>query len=237
MRYRIYFLPTMLTLTNAGLGFFAITCIMVKRYITAAWIILVSILMDLFDGIAARLIKATSKFGTEIDSLADVISFGVAPALLSYNLWLRAHKKAGFILILFYIFTSILRLARYNIITSGEKPDTINYSIGLPIPYAAGLIASLVLFETTFFNHIAPIVIFVLSLLMILPLRYISPKYFKFEAPVALKYALVFVAVVLLVYVYPKYMILILFVAYIISGIMGYIFQQIISRNKPRSSN
>lgn len=164
---RIYVLPCLFTAGNLFFGFIAIIrCIQAKYspvaplepshyYTQAVWFILLACVADVFDGLAARLVGKESLFGKEFDSLADLVSFGLAPALMVFFFILSPtegypfFRQVGWFVGFIYLLCAAIRLARFNVITSPfleiEELKGIKSFIGLPVPAAAGLIASLVL--------------------------------------------------------------------------------------------
>ncbi|MBD8036322.1 CDP-diacylglycerol--serine O-phosphatidyltransferase [Solibacillus sp. A46] len=130
--------PTMLTLCNFASGFLAIYAVFAQRFSIAILFICFGLLFDLFDGWTARKLNAVSTFGKELDSLADIVTFGVAPAILAYHLVLSELGTIGLGVALLFSIGAILRLARFNAIQS-DLPTFI----GLPVPGAAiGLLLS-----------------------------------------------------------------------------------------------
>ena len=139
----IFLLPSLLTTGNLFCGFLALLLTVQGRYSDAAISIFVAMVMDLLDGRVARLMKATSQFGVEYDSLADVVSFGVAPAFLMYSFALaKLGRPAWFAAFLFAI-CGALRLARFNVFTGVADK---RYFTGLSIPAAAAVLASSIVF-------------------------------------------------------------------------------------------
>ncbi|MFT5453115.1 MAG: CDP-diacylglycerol--serine O-phosphatidyltransferase, partial [Enterobacterales bacterium] len=140
----IYLLPNLFTTFGIFFGFYGIISSMSGNYSDAGFAIFVAMLMDSFDGRVARMTNTTSAFGAEYDSLADMVSFGVAPALIAYN-WgaLEQLGKFGWLAVFVYVVCGALRLARFNVM-----PETIDkkYFQGLPIPAAAGVVVGLVWF-------------------------------------------------------------------------------------------
>jgi CDP-diacylglycerol--serine O-phosphatidyltransferase len=136
-------LPSLFTTWNLFLGFWAMVKTLHQEYAEAAPLIGVAIVLDMLDGRIARLTGTTSEFGGEFDSLADVISFGVAPALLAYSWGLEGIQRAGWLAAFLFVVCGALRLARFNV--QRHAVDG-RYFVGLPIPAAAGLIAALVYF-------------------------------------------------------------------------------------------
>lgn len=141
MKKGIYILPNLLTLTSMFLGFYSIVRSFNSDYELAAWAIMAATIFDVLDGWVARLTHTATKFGIEIDSLSDVISFGVAPGVLIYTWTLQSFGKIGWLGSFFLVACGALRLARFNVqMGSAEK----KHFTGLPIPAAALVIATTV---------------------------------------------------------------------------------------------
>jgi CDP-diacylglycerol--serine O-phosphatidyltransferase len=142
MRKGIYVLPNLMTLSSMFLGFYSIGSSFNSDYETAAWTIMAATIFDVLDGWVARITHTTTRFGIEIDSLADVISFGVAPAVLVYAWTLQSFGRIGWLGSFFLVACGALRLARFNVqMGSTEK----KHFSGLPIPASALVIATSVL--------------------------------------------------------------------------------------------
>lgn len=138
----IYVLPNLLTTINMFFGFFAIIYSINGKFTWAAYAIVVGAVFDQLDGRVARATNSTSRFGAEYDSLSDLVSFGLAPALLLFLWSLEPFGRVGWLACFFYVTCGALRLARFNVQSiSVEKA----YFQGLPIPMAAGIVASSVL--------------------------------------------------------------------------------------------
>ena len=151
MSYLRYTIPNSFTALSLMLGVASIVTTQLGDLELAGWIILWCGLLDVMDGVSARLLKATSNFGAEFDSMADLVAFGVAPAVLVLNAGLQIgdveYESGQFWLLLVavavFVLAGAMRLARFNI-TSEETPD--GWSSGIPITAAGGgLVASLVL--------------------------------------------------------------------------------------------
>jgi CDP-diacylglycerol--serine O-phosphatidyltransferase len=170
--------PSLLTTGNLFCGFFALLLAVDHRYTEAALAIFVAMILDLLDGRVARLMKATSQFGVEYDSLADVISFCVAPAFLLYSFALRPLGRAAWFGAFLFVICGALRLARFNVQTGSVDR---RFFVGLSTPAAAGVVASLVILlqgdEPT-----RPVLVgiavatYLLALLMVSTFRYWSFK-------------------------------------------------------------
>jgi len=179
MRKGIYILPNLFTTGNLFCGFWAIISVFQERFFYAAIAILLASAFDILDGKVARLSGATTKFGVQYDSLADLVSFGVAPAVLAFSWALRPYGRFGWLAAFLFVACGALRLARFNIqSTSGE----VKYFKGLPIPAAALMIALTILLylrliETGLVKDIVILVmIYILAFLMVSNIRYFSFK-------------------------------------------------------------
>jgi CDP-diacylglycerol--serine O-phosphatidyltransferase len=142
MRKGIYVLPNLITLSSMFAGFYSIVASLNSDYERAAWAIMIASVFDVLDGWVARITHTATRFGIEIDSLADVISFGVAPGILVYTWTLSSFGKIGWLGSFFLVACAALRLARFNVqMGSTEK----KHFTGLPTPASALVIASTVL--------------------------------------------------------------------------------------------
>ncbi len=155
LRKSLFILPNLFTLSSVFCGFYAI--LLCTRDATsddfyrASLLIVYAMFFDTIDGRVARLTKTQSAIGVQLDSLADVISFGVAPAVLVYRWSLAALGDLGMFVAFVYIAGGTIRLARFNVLTTGDHgaPKTPGkYIAGLPIPAAAGILVSLVVANT-----------------------------------------------------------------------------------------
>jgi CDP-diacylglycerol---serine O-phosphatidyltransferase len=141
MKKGIYILPNLITLSSMFAGFYSIIASLNSDYETAAWSIMIASVFDALDGWVARLTHTSTRFGIEIDSLADVISFGVAPGVLVYTWTLSSFGRVGWLGSFFLVACAALRLARFNVqMGSAEK----KHFTGLPSPAAALVIATTV---------------------------------------------------------------------------------------------
>jgi len=179
MRRGVYILPNLFTTGNLFCGFWSIISVFDDKFFYAAVAILLASVFDALDGKVARLSGATSKFGVQYDSLADLVSFGIAPALLAFSWALRPYGRFGWLAAFLFVVCGALRLARFNVQTaSGE----VKYFKGLPIPAAASMIALTILLylhlvETVWVKDIVILVmIYILAFLMVSNIRYFSFK-------------------------------------------------------------
>ncbi|ABB14343.1 CDP-diacylglycerol--serine O-phosphatidyltransferase [Carboxydothermus hydrogenoformans] len=132
-------IPSVCTLLNLAMGMLSIIATINENYLLAAVLILISVFSDGIDGRLARRFAVASDFGKQLDSLADLVSFGVAPALLVYADSLSGYGYIGLFIIVVYTMAGAWRLARFNIL------DITGYFIGVPITFAGGFTAVLVL--------------------------------------------------------------------------------------------
>lgn len=149
-RRGIYLLPNLLTTCNIMLGFFALTLAYQGRFELSAFAIIVAWIFDILDGRVARAMGSGSPFGVEYDSLADLISFGLAPAFLMYGWTLQHLGRVGWAVACLYVICVALRLARYNT-HQHEAPNEKDILFqGMPSPGGAGMITTTVLFEVKY---------------------------------------------------------------------------------------
>jgi len=142
MRKGIYILPNLITLMSMFGGFYSIIASFNSEYELAAWAIMIASVFDVLDGWVARMTHTATRFGIEIDSLSDVISFGVAPAVLVYTWTLSSFGKVGWLGSFFLVACAALRLARFNVQMGGAEKK---HFTGLPTPAAALVIATTVI--------------------------------------------------------------------------------------------
>jgi CDP-diacylglycerol---serine O-phosphatidyltransferase len=151
LRKTLFVLPNLITLGSVFCGFNAIRLVAKDNaveddFYRAAVLLIFAMLFDLLDGRVARMTKTQSAFGLQIDSLADIISFGVAPALLVYKWVLYRQHVAGLLTAFLFVACAAIRLARFNVLTgsAGAPVKPSKYIIGLPTPPASGILISLV---------------------------------------------------------------------------------------------
>jgi CDP-diacylglycerol---serine O-phosphatidyltransferase len=224
MRKGIYILPNLLTTGNLLCGFWAIISVFQEQYYYAAVAILLASVFDAFDGKVAKLSGATSKFGMQYDSLADLVSFGIAPALLAFSWALRPYGKFGWLAAFTFVACGAIRLARYNVLASAGETK---YFKGVPIPVAAAMIALTILLylrlvETGWIKDVVILVmIYVLAFLMVSNIRYYSFKELGLAKRKPLS-SFVFVVLSLIVIVMEPVVVLSAFILfYVCSGPVG----------------
>ena len=256
---RIYLLPNLFTAGNMLCGFLAIkNCIEARftsltadgradHYIMAVWFILFACVFDLFDGRVARATKRESLFGAEFDSIADTVSFGVAPALMACFLVIKPEATDNvqlitWLLAFIYLLCAGVRLARFNVLTNplvpgNEKRAAGGDFVGLPSPAAAGMIASLVLVLSKIMEAEGPLevavqawswtllpLMLIISFLMISNVRFPSFKKIDWTARTRTRGFIVIFLVVGTVLWQPQYSFPAIFLGYISYSIFRHIF-------------
>jgi CDP-diacylglycerol--serine O-phosphatidyltransferase len=191
----------------------------------AALAIFFAIFFDGFDGRVARLTKTQSDFGVELDSLADVISFGVAPALLVYKWALYPMGFLGVFLAFSFATCGALRLARFNVMSHRKVPGSSKFFTGLPIPLAAGMLISLVIAHhhtgivEVRGNPAVAVIVAVLSLLMVSTVRYRTFKDVRFSKKSAMVFFVVIAAGVAVATQMRAFVLVAYFSAYLLLGL------------------
>ncbi|RLB78522.1 MAG: CDP-diacylglycerol--serine O-phosphatidyltransferase [Deltaproteobacteria bacterium] len=220
-RRGIYVLPNIFTSLNLFCGFYAVIASIDEKFVAASIAIIIGVIFDIMDGKIARATNTTSKFGTEYDSLSDLVSFGLAPGIMIYLWALRPLGRIGWLAAFLFMACGALRLARYNSQVGIISSDQF---VGLPIPSGAGMLATTVLFCHKFGmeGKVNPIfimiLIYILSFLMVSTIKYNSfkkPELFRkmnFNVLVALILILIFIAA------QPSVALFVLGLAYVISG-------------------
>ncbi len=235
----IYVLPNLFTTLNAFCGFFAVISAFENHFSIAAISILAAVFFDILDGKIARVTSATSRFGVEYDSLSDLISFGLGSGLVMYLWALKPMGRIGWLAAFLFTICGALRLARFNT-QAGQSSG--NYFVGLPIPAAAGMCATTILFFDRFnipvsdHNIIILIMTYCLSFLMVSTIRYNSFKHpelyrkIKFNVLVAVVLILIFIAAM------PAVALFFLGVVYVLSGPLNLILRQCIKKETADNS-
>lgn len=215
----VYLLPNILTTFGLFSGFFAIILATKGQYTDAAIAIFIAMLWDGLDGRVARLTNTQSEFGAQYDSMADMISFGVAPALLMYFWLLSDLGKIGWLAAFVYVAAGALRLARFNTQTGIEDK---RYFQGLPSPAAAALIAGLVwTFDADYDQYLilASWVVLVGSgVLMVSNVRYNSFKDINLKGRSSFKLLLFATLIIVVITLEPSVILFIFFFVYALSG-------------------
>ncbi len=233
MKKGIYLLPNLCTSASLFCGFFSVIKSLSGEFTAAAWAILLAGVFDLLDGRIARLAKAESAFGIEYDSLVDLSSFGLAPGILAYTWSLSGLGKLGWLAGFLYFACGALRLARFNV----QHDDVeMKYFQGLPIPVAAYVIATYVIFHHHVFEFppegsiLLGVMTILLALLMVSKIRYRSMKVVDIKKRNSF-YALVLVVVgIVLVAIKPEVTMFLLTTGYVFSGI----FEELVTLHHSR---
>jgi CDP-diacylglycerol--serine O-phosphatidyltransferase len=220
-RRGIYILPALFTTGNLFFGFYALVEAINGRLFESAVGLILAGFCDLLDGRVARLTGTTSQFGGEYDSLADMVSFGLAPSIMLYTWALQPFGKIGWLASFLYAACAALRLARFNVQTVTEER---RYFVGLSTPGGAAVVCTSILFfqdvgDNPAFRHLyVPLIIMMLALLMVSKVRYRSFKQFDFGSPLAPWVLLAVVGGIVVVAAAPSTTLFILAVSYAASG-------------------
>jgi len=217
----IYLLPNLLTTAGLFAGFYAVVASMKGQFEPAAIAIFIAMIMDGLDGRVARMTGTQSDFGAEYDSMADIVSFGIAPALVTYNWALADQGKLGWLAAFVFVAGGALRLARFNTqIGIADK----KYFQGLAIPSAAAILAGMVWLgvdlsvDGKVYGFWISIVTILLGLAMVSNLRYYSFKEVNWRGKVPFIAVLVIVLVFVLIAYQPPVVLFTVFGGYALSG-------------------
>ncbi len=217
----IYLLPNLLTTAGLFSGFYAVVSSMNGHFESAAVAIFIAMIFDGLDGRVARITNTQSAFGAEYDSMADMVSFGIAPGLVAYNWALSGMGKFGWLAAFVFVAAAALRLARFN--TQVGVADK-RYFQGLASPAAAGVIASIVWVGASYkidgqaYGFIIGLVTIVSGLLMVSNFRYNSFKEVNWKGRVNFLVVLLIVLVFVIVASSPENVLLAIFTLYACSG-------------------
>ena len=218
----IYLLPNLFTTGALFAGFYSIVAAINEQFEPAAIAIFVAMVLDGLDGRIARLTNTTSEFGMEYDSLSDMVSFGLAPALIMYQWALSDIGKLGWLASFIYTASAALRLARFN--TQASSIDK-RFFQGLPSPAAAAVLAGMIWFGTDFgLNEGTTVIAFCLPItilagvLMVSNIRYHSFKTLDLKGKVSFMAVLIIVAIFVLVAVEPSLVLCVITLLYAVSG-------------------
>lgn len=216
----IYLLPNLMTTGNLFCGFFAIIQAIKMQFSYAAYAIVAASIFDLLDGRLARLTRSTSKFGAEYDSLSDLVSFCVAPAILLFMWTLYPYGRLGWLAAFLFVACGALRLARFNVQANVIEKA---YFQGLPTPMAAGIVASAVMavrdleidpLENPFLLGMT----FLLAFVMVSTFRYRSFKDLDLKERLPFRYLIIGVSILFLVAIRPEVNLFVLFMSYAVLG-------------------
>lgn len=221
----IYLLPNLLTTAGLFSGFYAVVASMNGQFDSAAVAIFVAMIFDGLDGRVARMTNTQSAFGAEYDSMADMVSFGMAPALIAYNWALTDLNKLGWLAAFVYVAGAALRLARFN--TTLETQDK-RFFQGLPSPASAALVAGMIwvgqeyqvkeVFNLAFVEIIVCLVTAISGLLMVSNFKYNSFKEVNWQGKVPFVGILLVCLVFVVVATEPSLVLFLVFALYATSG-------------------
>ncbi len=222
----IYILPNLFTTMNIFCGFYAVIAAVNGATNAAAIAILVAAIFDALDGKIARVTHSTSRFGVEYDSLADLISFGLAPGLMIYLWALKPLGRLGWLAAFLFMVCGALRLARFNTQVDSVKSD---YFVGLPIPAAACMLAATVMLHhrlgigTSANKILILMLIYILSFLMVSSIKFYSFK--KPELSKKMNFNVLVGAVLIMIFIaaQPAIALFSIGLAYIMSGPFGFL--------------
>ncbi len=240
---KIYLLPNLMTAGNLCCGFLATLKILegallestigadagTHNFQLAIWLILAACLFDALDGRLARMGGNESPFGREFDSLADIVSFGVAPALMVARVVLRDSSKLGWMVASIYLVCGAMRLARFNCLAAANSSAANKEFRGFPIPAAAGLVASLTLFMLWLNNYrlehwltgwVLPPLLLFLSWMMFSAFKYPSFKSLNLRTTRSLPKFLAIVIAIIATVMFYQWMPFAIFLTYLLYGFL-----------------
>jgi CDP-diacylglycerol--serine O-phosphatidyltransferase len=250
----IYILPSLITCGNMTFGLLSTMASVKGHFMTAAWTLVFALACDILDGRTARLTHTTSEFGVQLDSLSDLVSFGVAPAMMIYMLVLNTMGKVGVAIAILFVLCSALRLARFNVLA--QQGAVFDYFVGLPAPASAGVCISFVLsyellgpeefglnFKTipiliqtmpAFFKAM-PVVMVILSFLMVSNVPYYSFKHMHFSKAKTIQLLAMLIVLAILIIVYPQNIFFIIFLVYALSGCVMFFSRLILKTRRKKT--
>jgi CDP-diacylglycerol--serine O-phosphatidyltransferase len=233
MRRGVYLLPSMFTMGNMFCGYCCIVYAIRGEFSVAAPFIGFAMLLDMLDGRVARMTGATSDFGIEFDSLADVVSFGMAPALLSFMWGLQPLGRIGWAASFLFVAAAAVRLARFNI-QSGSQDK--RYFVGMPSPAAAAVPAATVFAYPVGFEHPAHAVgvlamVVVPAMLMVSTVRFRSFKTFDLQSRRSYPVLILVALGLALLAAQPEILLVLLAYGYLASAFVGMVLTRI--RRRP----
>ena len=234
--------PSMFTVGNMACGFFSILSSVNGNFYRAGWLIFIAMFLDGVDGRIARMLKAESEFGVEMDSLSDLISFCAAPAFLVYFLALQYYGFTGAVIAFVYLMCGALRLAKFNTMALDGTGSKKHFS-GLPTPAAAGILSAFAVSYMVFLEgakgrnlpflnsampHIYDGIAFLVVALAVLMVSKIPYAAFKTRVASGKNSVLFLIFAALLVYLtirFPQNIIFIFFSVYVLVGLFAVIFR------------
>jgi CDP-diacylglycerol---serine O-phosphatidyltransferase len=233
----VYILPTLFTLGNMFCGYSCIVFAMRGEFETAAPFIGFAIVLDMLDGRIARMTGSASDFGVEFDSLADVISFGIAPAILSFSWGLQPLGRLGWLAGFLFLTAAAMRLARFNI-QSGMGGDK-RYFVGMPSPAAAGIPAATVFaFPDGLADYRAALpalaMVLVPAALMVSTIRFRSFKTIDLQSRRSYTVVILLAAGIAFIATHPRVVLIVLAYSYLASAFVGLAISRLRRGDRPR---
>nr|WP_281952036.1 CDP-diacylglycerol--serine O-phosphatidyltransferase [Nitrosophilus kaiyonis] len=230
----IYILPNLFTAASAFIGVISIIAASKGEFEKAAWLILLSLIFDGLDGRIARLTHTTSKFGMEFDSLADIVAFGAAPAMLLYFCCGNEFGRFGSLVSAIFVVFGAIRLARFNVMAPSSEPSVF---IGVPIPTAAVFIAVWILMYQKYpmlkdFSLLLLIGALICAFLMVSNIRYPSFKKIELKKMYVIKILIILIITFSLLYLYPIEGITVFITIYILYGIFRALFYVLLRKKR-----
>ncbi len=218
----IYILPNLFTAASIFTAVVAMVSAVNGNFEKSAWLIFLSLVFDALDGRVARLTHTTSRFGVEFDSLADIIAFGIAPAMLLYQFAGHEYGRLGILVMALYTIFGAIRLARFNIMSPNTDPSVF---IGVPIPAAAIFVSVWVLMfeEYEALGHLKIVLllaVLAVSLLMVSNIRYPSFKKVNLQKPALTKTLIVLIILSSFIYLYPVEGFALFITLYVVWGVV-----------------
>jgi CDP-diacylglycerol--serine O-phosphatidyltransferase len=222
-RRGVYLLPSVLTIANLFCGYVCVVYTIQGEYFTAAPFIGIAIVLDVLDGRIARMTGSSSEFGAEFDSLADIVSFGIAPSVLVLSWGLEVFGRVGWAAAFLFVAAAALRLARFNV--QSVVVDKRRF-IGLPTPAAAGVSAATVFvypykLSGPLDTWLALAMVVALAFLMISTIRYVSFKTMAFGGKGSYRNLIFITLLMVAVVIHPQGVLVLIAYTYLISGVIG----------------
>ena len=239
LRRGVYLLPSLLTMGNMFCGYLCVLYAIRGEFDVAAPLIGVAVVLDMLDGRIARMTGTATPFGVEFDSMADVISFGIAPAVLTFMWGLQPLDRLGWAAGFIYLSAAAIRLARFNI--QSVKSTDKRHFVGMPSPAAAAIPASTVFFypggiQDPRWAVVAFLVMVVPALLMVSTVRFNSFKTIDTQKRRSYKVLALFALVIAVIQLHPKVVLLGLAYFYMLSGLGAAVWVRVRRREAPPPS-
>ncbi|MBL7715573.1 MAG: CDP-diacylglycerol--serine O-phosphatidyltransferase [Bdellovibrionales bacterium] len=242
---KIYILPNMVTTANMFCGFYSVILSSRGEFLHASWAIIAAAVFDAMDGRIARMAKATSQFGVEYDSLSDLTSFGMAPAFLMYYWALLPFERLGWVAAFMYLACAALRLARFNTNTAVAPKGFFQ---GLASPIAAGLLATLVIFqnatgfpdadsETIFSTRVLGLTsVLLTAALMVSTIRFPSFKELNWRSKATFGYLMILMVTLVLVALKPEITLFVVTCSYICLSLIWNVYRLLAGKTEEVSA-